>query len=104
MWSTLGVGGSQAAAAAASMVSTSTGGSLPRARRRRGRLYVVSIQTTIGRRCSWRVRQRRVFRTFFCSSEKKLCIAALSPEEPTRPKEPRKPLFFRSRTTLFDRN
>lgn len=31
-------------------------------------------------------------------------MAALSPEEPTRPIEPRRPLFFNSRTTFFDLN
>jgi len=40
-------------------------------------LYLVSIQTTIARRSSSRVSQRWVSRTFFCSREKKLSIAAL---------------------------
>lgn len=77
---------------------------MPRPRWRRRRLYLVSIQTTIARRKSSRVFQRRVSRTFFCSNEKKLSIAALSPDEPTRPIEPRRPLFFRIATTFLDLN
>jgi hypothetical protein len=48
--------------------------------------------------------QRRVFRTFFCRREKNDSIAALSLEEPTRPIDPRSPLFFSSRTTRLDLN
>src|SRR5699024_4844165 len=78
--------------------------SLPRRRWRRRRLYLVWIQVTIARRRSSRVSQRRVSRTFFCSNEKKLSMAALSPEDPTRPIDPFRPLFFKSRWTFLERN
>lgn len=45
-----------------------------------------------------------MFNTFFCRSAKKDSIAALSPDEPTRPIDPRRPLFFSRRTTFFERN
>ena len=87
-----------------SIISNSTGVSLPRARWRRRRLYVVSIHTTIASHSSSRLVQRRVSRTFFCSSEKNDSIAALSPDEATRPIDPFKPLFFNNRTDFLERN
>ena len=47
---------------------------------------------------------RLVSRSFFCSREKKLSMAALSPLDPTRPIDTTRPLFFNRRTTFFDRN
>ncbi len=42
--------------------------------------------------------QRRRLRTFFCSSEKKDSIAALSAQAPTRPIDPRSPCRRRAWT------
>ena len=62
VWLTLGVCSNQAASAVVQIISNSIGVSLPRARCRRRRLYLVSIQVTIARRRSSRVSQRRVLR------------------------------------------
>lgn len=70
------------------MASNSTGVNRPRAACQRHRWSVRLIQVTIAIRSSWRVAQERRLRTFFCSSEKELSIAALSPAAPTPPIDP----------------
>src|SRR5665647_400095 len=58
----------------------------------------------IARRSWSRVSQRRRFRTFFCSREKKDSMAALSPAAPTRPMDPTRWLTVKARTNFLDRN
>src|SRR3954447_8608166 len=58
----------------------------------------------IARRSSSRCAQRRRSSTFFCRRAKKDSIAALSPQAPTRPIEPTRPLLASVRTKAFKRN
>ena len=70
------------------VASNSMGVKPPSASWPRWRWYFFSIQTTMARRRSWRVRQRCWLRTLVCSSYQNDSIAALSPAEATRPIEP----------------
>ena len=73
------------------MVSNSTGVNLPRRPCLRRRWWVRSIQCTMAARSSSLVAQDWRSRTLFCSSEKTLYMAALSPHAPTLPMDPISP-------------